>query len=455
MNGDHESVNYRNETIKLTYPVFLELLVSSLFGMVDMMMVGNSGSPSITTPSIAAIGITNQIMFIGIALTQALSTGGTTMIARYVGSKRYSEIPNVLKHLFLVAFLLLVLPFFVITQSNPQGIMALVGAKSDAIEIGLRYFRIVTLGFIFQGFNLTVFSSMRGTGDTKTPMIINLSVNFLNVLGNYILIFGKLGFPKLGVTGAGISTTISQLIASIILVTYLFKSKSFLNLKVKEKFRLKKSTLKNLVLVGGPAAVEQIFFRVGVLLFVRIVSGLGTVVYATHQIGLSVLSLSYSPGQAFGIAASTLVGRSLGEKRIDKAENFIKETIKLSLVVGIIMGVIFFLFGTTITSLYTKDPEIITRSESILKLMAFIQPFQAVTFVLSGSLRGAGDTVSTLLVTMTSVTIVRLISALILIHVFHLGLIGAWIAMFIDQMTRFLGINLRYKKGNWKYIKLQ
>lgn len=150
-----------------------------------------------------------------------------------------------------------------------------------------------------------------------------------------------------------------------------------------------------------------------------------------------------------------MVGRSLGEKRIDKAENFIKETIKLSLVVGIIMGVIFFLFGTTITSLYTKDPEIITRSESILKLMAFIQPFQAVTFVLSGSLRGAGDTVSTLLVTMTSVTIVRLISALILIHVFHLGLIGAWIAMFIDQMTRFLGINLRYKKGNWKYIKLQ
>lgn len=455
MNGDHESVNYRNETIKLTYPVFLELLVSSLFGMVDMMMVGNSESPSITTPSIAAIGITNQIMFIGIALTQALSTGGTTMIARYVGSKRYSEIPNVLKHLFLVAFLLLVLPFFVITQSNPQGIMALVGAKSDAIEIGLRYFRIVTLGFIFQGFNLTVFSSMRGTGDTKTPMIINLSVNFLNVLGNYILIFGKLGFPKLGVTGAGISTTISQLIASIILVIYLFKSKSFLNLKVKEKFRLKKSTIKNLVLVGGPAAVEQIFFRVGVLLFVRIVSGLGTVVYATHQIGLSVLSLSYSPGQAFGIAASTLVGRSLGEKRIDKAENFIKETIKLSLVVGIIMGVIFFLFGTTITSLYTKDPEIITRSESILKLMAFIQPFQAVTFVLSGSLRGAGDTVSTLLVTMTSVTIVRLISALILIHVFHLGLIGAWIAMFIDQMTRFLGINSRYKKGNWKYIKLQ
>lgn len=452
---DEERIDYKRETINITLPVFLELLVSTLFGMVDMMMVGNSGTPAITTPSIAAIGITNQVMFIGIALVQSLTTGGTTMIARYVGAKEYERVSPVLKHLIIISIIGVIIPFLLITQLFPVKLMTLIGAKEDAIEIGLTYFRIVSLGFLFQSFNLTVFSAMRGTGNTKTPMAINLSVNLLNVIGNWILIFGRFGFPKLGVTGAAISTTLAHIVASIILLITLSDKNALLRLDLKEKFVFNKKTVKNLINIGGPAAGEQIAFRVGVLIFVRIVSGLGTVVYATHQIGLNILSLSYAPGQAFGIASSTLVGRSLGENSVKKAKNYIRESLRLSLFVSVIVGCIFFFFGTFLTNLYTTDPEIIAQSEGILKLMAFIQPFQAVTFTLSGSLRGAGDTVSTLIVTFFSVTIVRVVMAFILINYFGLGLMGAWIAIFIDQLTRFFGILWRYKKGHWQYIKLQ
>lgn len=452
---DGERVDYRRETINITLPVFLELLVSTLFGMVDMMMVGNSGSPAITTPSIAAIGITNQIMFIGIALVQSLTTGGTTMIARYVGAKDYDKVSPVLKHLIIISLFAVILPFLLITQLFPVNLMSLIGAKKDAIDIGLTYFRIVSLGFLFQSFNLTIFSAMRGTGDTKTPMTINLSVNLLNVIGNWILIFGRFGFPKLGVTGAAVSTTLSHIVASIVLLITLSDEKALLRLSLKERFIFNKKTIKNLINIGGPAAGEQIAFRIGVLIFVRIVSGLGTVVYATHQIGLNILSLSYAPGQAFGIASSTLVGRSLGENSIEKARRYIRESMKLSLAVSIIVGCIFFFFGRFLTNLYTSDTEIISQSEDILKLMAFIQPFQAVTFTLSGSLRGAGDTVSTLMVTFFSVTIIRVVAAYILINYFGFGLMGAWVAIFIDQLTRFFGILWRYKKGHWKYIKLQ
>lgn len=447
--------DYRYETVKITLPVFLELLISSLFGMVDMMMVGNSGSSVITTPSIAAIGITNQVMFIGIAMVQALTTGGTTMIARYTGAKEHEKTSPVLKHLLLISFFLLVIPFMLLTQINGKGLMRFIGAQEDAIAIGFGYFRIVSLGFIFQAFNLTVFSAMRGMGDTKNPMKINLFANFLNVVGNYFLIFGKFAFPKLGVTGAGFSTTFSQIIASALIVAYLVKGDHSLKLKLREKFAFNRGIINNLVNIGGPAALEQIIFRVGILVFVRIVSGLGTVVYATHQIGLNILSLSYSPGQAFGIATTTLVGRSLGEKRIDKAESYVKESNFLALMVSAFLFIVFFFFGTRLASFYTSDPEIIVQSESILKLMAFIQPFQAVTFVLSGGLRGAGDTFSTLIVTLVSVVIVRLAVALLLVNVVGMGLIGAWIAMFVDQMTRFFGILFRFRKGNWKYIKLQ
>lgn len=455
MGEEYKLSSYRKKTLRLTVPVFFELLISSLFGMVDMMMVGNSGLPSITTPSIAATGITNQVMFIGIAMAQAMSAGGTAMISRYIGANEEEKIPNVVKHLIVLMILILIIPFVAISQLMPVKIMEFIGAEQDTINIGLNYFKIVTLGFIFQSLNLSIFASMRGTGDTRTPMIINLSVNFLNVIGNYILIFGKLGFPAMGVTGAGISTSISHVIAFIILIIILLSKSHIVKLDLAKGFKFNKPILQNLFRVGGPAALEQVGFRVGVILFIKIVSGLGTVAYATHQIASNIISLSFAPGQAFGIAASTLVGKSLGQKRVDRAEIFIKETNRLALLSSIFFGLIFFFLGPQLVSLYTDDASVIAISGNIMKIIAIIQPFQASAFAISGGLRGAGDTVSTLIVTMIGVVVIRLSIAYVLINIVGMGLVGAWIAMLSDQIIRWIGISLRYRTGKWKHIKLK
>lgn len=447
--------HYRSETIKLTIPVFLELLISSLFGMVDMMMVGNSGAAHITTPSIAAIGITNQVMFIGIAIAQSIGAGGTAMISRYCGAQEEEKIPNVVKHLIVIMIILVIIPFVTLNQLVPQKIMTFIGAEQDTINIGINYFRVVILGFIFQSLNLAIFASMRGAGDTRTPMMINIFVNLLNVFGNYILIFGKLGLPAFGVTGAGISTSLSHVIAFIILIIILLNESHIVKLDLSKGFRFNKPIIENLVRIGGPAALEQVGFRMGVVLFIKIVSGLGTVVYATHQIASNIISLSFSPGQSFGIAASTLVGRSLGEERVDKAEIFIKESNRLALISSIFFGAIFYFFGPQITGLYTDDLSVIQESINIMKVMAIIQPFQASAFALSGGLRGAGDTVSTLIVTMVGVIVIRLSVAYVLINIVGIGLVGAWLAMLFDQIVRWIGISLRYRTGKWKEIKLK
>lgn len=446
---------YRKETIRLTVPVFLELLISSLFGMVDMMMVGNSGAPSITTPSIAATGITNQVMLIGIAMAQAMSAGGTAMISRYVGAEEEYRVPNVVKHLLVIMIIILIIPFLSVNQLIPTRIMTFIGAETDTINIGLSYFKIVTLGFAFQALNLSLFASMRGTGDTRTPMLINIFVNLLNVFGNYILIFGKFGFPKLGITGAGISTSLSHVVAFIILISMLVRKNHIVRLDLHKGFKFNKDIIENLVRVGGPAALEQVGFRVGVVMFIRIVSGLGTAAYATHQVVSNILSLSFAPGQAFGIAASTLVGRSLGQKRVDRAENFIKETNRLALLASVFFGLLFYFFGPTFVSLYTDDVEVIKMSGNVMKIVALIQPFQASAFAFSGGLRGAGDTVSTLIVTIIGVFVIRISIAYILINIVGLGLIGAWIAMLSDQIIRWIGITIRYRTDKWKHIKLK
>ncbi len=453
---DKNNLNYyRKETIKLTIPVFLELLISSMFGMVDMMMVGNSGLPSITTPSIAATGITNQVIFLGIAMAQAMSAGGTAMISRYVGANEEERIPSVVKHLIVLMMIILIVPFVTLNLLIPEKIMAFIGAEQETINIGLNYFKIVVLGFIFQSLNLSIFASMRGAGDTKTPMLINIFVNLLNVGGNYILIFGKLGFPAMGVTGAGISTSLSHVVAFLILLAMLLKKSHVVRLDLSKGFKFSRPIIDNLVKVGGPAALEQVGFRVGVILFIKIISGLGTAAYATHQIASNIISLSFAPGQSFGIAASTLVGRSLGQKRVDRAETFIKETNRLALLSSIFFATIFFFFGSKIVGLYTDDLSVIQMSGNIMKVIAIIQPFQASAFAISGGLRGAGDTVSTLIVTMVGVIFIRLSLAYVLINIVGIGLIGAWIAMLSDQIIRWIGISLRYKTGKWKHIKLK
>lgn len=446
---------YRKETIKLTIPVFLELLISSLFGMVDMMMVGNSGPPSIATPAIAATGITNQVMLIGIAMAQAMSVGGTAMISRYNGANEHKKIPNVVKHLIVLMIIILIIPFVAINQLIPENIMRFIGAEAETINVGINYFRIVIIGFIFQSLNLSIFASMRGIGDTRTPMIINICVNLLNVIGNYVLIFGKFGLPALGITGAGLSTSISHVIAFVVLLIMLLSKTHVVTLDLHKGFKFNKAIIQNLVKIGGPAALEQVGFRVGVVMFIKIVSGLGTVAYATHQIVSNILSLSFAPGQSFGIAASTLVGRSLGEKRIDRADTFIKETNRLALITSAFFGLLFFFLGTQFVSLYTDDLSIVESSGNVMKLIAIMQPFQASAFAISGGLRGAGDTVSTLIVTMIGVFIIRISIAYVLINIVGLGLIGAWIAMLLDQIIRWIGISIRYKTDKWKSIELK
>ena len=445
----------KDDVLKIALPVLVELFLGTLFGMIDMMMLGRIKNPQIAAASIAAVGITNQPLFIGLSLVQALNVGGTAMVARYVGSKKYDRIETVIKHVVLLNLVLLVIPLFILGMLFTENIMGFLGAEQDAIQVGHNYFKVIMIGFIFQAFNLSISAVLRGIGDTKTPMKINLKANMVNVIGNALLIYGLLGFPKLGVTGAGISTCLSQIIASIFLGRYILKTDSVVKVNLKNPFKYDKNIIYNLIKIGVPASLEQIAFRVGVLLFVKMVASLGTVAFATHQICLNILGLSFTPGQAFGIAASSLVGKSLGANELYEAENYIKQSRKIGSIISTTMAVLFFFFGAQIVSLYTQDPEIIKSASTILKVIAFVQPFQSSQLIIAGGLRGAGDTVWTLVATFVGVLILRVLFAYLFVNVLGMGLIGAWIAMFVDQFARWVVIYIRFRTGKWKYISIR
>ena len=195
--------------------------------------------------------------------------------------------------------------------------------------------------------------------------------------------------------------------------------------------------------------------RVGIVAFVRVVSGLGTVIYAAHQTALSILGLSFNPGQAFGISASTLVGQALGEGKPDEAEALAQQSRRFGAKISGVMGIVFFFFGTQITSLFSTNPEVVTNAGRALRIVGLVQPFQSSQLIYSGAMRGAGDTVFTMITTFICILIIRVSLAKLFVLRLGLGLDGAWYATFIDQFIRWALITWRFKSGKWKEVKLR
>lgn len=442
-----------HDIMNIAWPVLIELLLGSVFGMIDMMMLGNISNADYAASAVASVGITNQPLFLGLSVVQALNVGGTAIVARYFGAGKKDQMENVTKHVMIISMILSV-PIAIFGFLFAGEIMAFMGAEQHTIDIGINYFRIICLSYLFQSYNFSVTGSLRGIGETKVPMNINIRVNFLNVIGNAILIYGLMGIPAFGVVGAAISTTFANFVASILMTRYLMSGKSELRFSFKNKFRFSRRTMKNLVTIGLPSAIEQLVMRVGVIMFVQVVSGLGTVVFAAHQIGMNILSLSFVIGQSFGIAASSLVGKSLGARNFDQAEKYAHQSSIMGSTAGFFVGIFMFLAARFLVGLYSSDPAIINDASAALRMAAVIQPFQANQLIVAGSLRGAGDTRFPLVSTFIGILGIRVILANVLIKVVGFGLMGAWIAVVVDQFSRWVLIQWRFRSGKWKNITL-
>jgi len=437
-----------NEIITITGPAFVELVMSTLFGMVDMMMVGQ-----LSPAAIAAVGITNQPFMLLLAVFSAVNVGATTLVAWCIGAKDITKARCVTRQVIVINIILgtLMSTIGIVFSRN---IVSFMGAGPDIFDMAVQYFKIVSAGLVFQAVTMGITASLRGAGETKIPMLYNIGSNLLNVFGNYALIYGKFGFPKWGVAGAAVSTSLSRVLACLagFYVIYLSR-KSVISLTNKGSYRLDMGIVKQVFSIGLPAAIEQFVLQGGLIMFARTVSGLGTISFAAHQIGLNISGLTFSPSMAFGVASTTLVGQSLGAGDENKAEKYASVIHRISLLVACSMGVVFILFSYYMALLYTKDITVAAAAGTILKILALAQPGQSTQLSLAGALRGAGDTIYPLYASIFGIWIFRVFAAYVFVNIFGWGLIGAWVALVMDQYTRSAIVYFRYRSGRWKYVK--
>ena len=445
------------DIIKIAWPSFVELLLTQLASMVDLMMVGSMGGeahPEIGAQALSAVGLTTQPKFLLMGAFIAMNTGVTALVARYKGQNDKEKANLVVRQGLMLTFILTIILSILGTVFAKPMVIFMGSTEALVTKWATQYLQIQMIGFLTMALTSTITAALRAVGDSKTCMIYNLIANLVNVIFNWLLIYGNCGFPELGVAGASLATVLGQFVAFIIAFIVLLRGNGFLKLEFRLGFKPDKSVLGNVVNIGIPAMIEQLLMRAGMIIFAKTVASLGTISFATHQVCMNIQALSFMTGQAFAVSATTLMGQSLGKRRTDMAQAYCSRTRTVGFAFSLLLAAVFVFFGKSIVGLYNSDPAIIEMGGKIMLFVAFLQPFQSSQFIIAGSLRGAGDTKATAMFTFITVLLVRPIVAIVAVNL-GFDLYGAWFAMACDQLLRSALVLGRYQSGKWKTIKLK
>lgn len=434
--------------LNIAWPSAAETVLVSLVGSVDTIMVGGLGPAAI-----AAVGLTNQPKFILLALINSLNVGVTTVVARRRGQENREGAQKCVRVALMITFTLsLILAILGFVFAEP--IMSISGAAADTMQDSIDYFRILMIGFVPMCIGLTVNAAQRGVGNTRIAMTTNLTSNGINLIFNYLLIHGNLGFPRLEVKGAALATILGSTVACLMSIRSILPHDTYLHIRLRDKWRLDKETLGSIWKISYSAVIEQLFMRIGFFTYVRIVAGLGTIAFATHQICMNVINLSFSFGDGFSIAIASLVGQSLGAKRPDMAKLYVKVNKVLLYAISGTLSVIFVVFRYQIIGLFTNEAAIITEAGTLMLIIAATTVIQTSALSYTGCLRGAGDARYIAITAFISIAIIRPLSAWVLCYPVGWGLVGAWISLFIDQCMRCILNGTRFRKGKWAEIEV-
>ena len=435
-------------TLDIAMPSTIESVLISLIGAIDSMMVGTIGADAI-----AAVGITTQPKFIILCMILSLNIGVTVVVSHRKGEGNRLAANQCMKQAWLISAILSLL-LSVLGFVFAKEILTFAGATSDYVDLAVTYFRAVMVGNFFNCMSLTINAAQKGSGNTKIAMRTNVTANLVNLVFNFLLINGIWIFPKWGVLGAGVATSLGNFIAFVMSVYSITITKGFIHFNIKEKFKFEKKTFKDIYKIASSAFVEQVFLRLGFFMYSKTIAGLGMIAFASHNVCMNVLHISFSFGDGLSVATSSLVGQSLGAKRKDLAMVYSKATQRIGNVIGIVLGIIVILFRVQIVSLFTDDAVIIQNASTIMFIITVTLFFQISQVVTYGCLRSAGDVKFTALLSLISTTCVRPGLTWIMVNVFSMGLIGAWISLFLDQIVRYTGSKWRHRRGHWVDIEI-
>ena len=412
-----------NETIKLAYPVIIGQLGHMMMGVVDSLMVGKVGAAPLAASSVAH-GLFMLFMIFGIGVSMALSP----LTAMSVGAKRYSECGVVFRQGLFVNLLTGLLLMVIIYAGT--GLIHYLDQPSEIVGQGIAYMKILSYSVIPVMVFQTYKQFSEGLSMVQPAMVITLAANLINVLGNWLFIYGNCGLPAMGLPGAGWATFITRLLMALSFVLYVLTSDKYLPYQPNFQFRtLDLSMIKKILKIGIPSGL-QYFFEVGAFVGSAIIIGwLGTNQLAAHQIAINLASISFMCAIGISAAGSIRVGNAVGRNDPGATRKAGTAALLLSAMIMGSFGIVFVIFRELLPTFYIDNPKVVSIASSLIIIAAIFQLSDGTQAVGIGLLRGIADAKIPMFITFVAYWIVGLPVAYMLGFTFEYGVEGIWIGL--------------------------
>lgn len=444
-------------------PAIIDLLCQPAVWVADKIFVGHI--PGGGTAPLAAVGSSSLIVLFTLTILLTTLIGTIIIILRYIGAEKYEE-ANHYSAQSLIASLSVGVGVGLLWYLGAERIFQLLHASEDVSKLGVEYLRILSLFCPVIVINFVATGLLRFSGDTFKSMCANITMVAINLFGDYVLIFGKWGFPEMGVSGAALAAGIANSVGLLISMSFLFSGRAIIRLSPKHFVDFRLSTFKQIMGKGIPVTTDQLVSTGSYLIVVRYSMRLGQITAASHQAIISFGWISVMFYLGVGTAAAALTGKRLGAKEEDMAERTAYVAWKVSMFFAIVFGGTLLFFSKGIMRLFlppegANNLEAIAIGATCLKIVAFTQLPKAMNVVFSSSLRSAGDLRWLLFVNIVGTTIGEIcLSRILGLGIvlasgwIKLGLPGIWIGSGIGESIRAALNYQRYRRGRWKDIKI-
>ena len=424
----------------LAFPIVGTNLLLRGVGIVDTAMVGH-----ISAEAQAAVGMSQWIILMMMAIMWAINIGGTVAVANYTGAKdddnRIASADTAFWSGVLCSFLMILAAFF-----STGTIAGLMGADANLLEDVISYMLIIGLFFPSKAIIMVVSGIFQGFGDTKTPFRVIIGVNIVHILIGFPLTFGMVGFPRLEIHGVALATGISETIGAGYLI-YLAYKKNLLSFK-----RFSPNKLKSIIKIGLPIFGERLTTSTMQITYTRLVLLTSISAYAAHTVGMMIEAIAFLPGFGFAQAATTLVGQNIGAKLPHMAKKYSNQALIIGIAVMSFLGLTYWVLPGMWMRIFSNDPEVIEYGKLFCKFAAVLQAPLAITMILAGALRGAGQTRWVLYTTIVGAWFFRVPIGYIFGDYLGMGIFYIWLAMPIDWFVRAGMMFIKYKTHKWTSI---
>ena len=436
--ADLTNGNERGLIFRFAMPMLLGNVFQQLYSIANSVIVGHI----LGKTALAAIGASFPIIFALISMIIGIATGSTIIIAQYFGAKDLKRVRKAIDTMYIFLFSASVF-ISIIGIIFSESILRLTGLPEEVIPQAKIYLNVYLSGAVFLfGFNGTS-AALRGLGDSKTPLYYLVIANIVNILLDllFIMVF------KMGVEGAALGTVISQAGAFLTMILHLNRKNDLVKLYIR-KLSFDKEIFIKSIKIGVPTGLQQTFVAFGMVALYGIVNKHGTDVIAAYSAASRLDSLASLPAMNFGGALSAFVGQNLGANKPDRVKSGLKATFMMTSVVSIAVTLINVIFGRYIMAMFTTDMQVIEVGYQYLIIVSSFYVVFSTMFVIGGVMRGAGDTLIPMFITLFALWVVRIPLAYFLAP--RIGVIGIWWAIPIGWAIGMSFSYIYYLTGRWK-----